>query len=169
MLGAAAVGKTSLVRQFVEGIFSDQYVTTIGVKIQKKPVEVEQRTVTLLLWDINGEDRFQRVSNSYIRGASAYLLVADGTRPQTIETARSLHERARETVGDVPYHLLLNKADLREASPASAPGTAPQWAVSDRTLARYGVAGWPTLYTSAKTGQNVEKAFESLARSLVAA
>lgn len=164
MLGAAAVGKTSLVRQFVHGIFSDEYVTTIGVKIQKKTVEVDGRAVHLLLWDINGEDRFQRVSGSYIRGTAAYLLVADGTRPQTLETARLLHERARDTVGDVPFRMLINKADLRGQH---APETeAARWSVTEDTLEHHHMADWPVLYTSAKSGLHVDDAFAALARAL---
>ena len=169
MLGAAAVGKTSLVRRFVEGIFRDEYVTTIGVQIEKKSVDVGGQPVNLMLWDVNGEDRFQRVSTSYIRGAAGYLLVADGTRPQTLETARQLHERARETVGDVPFHLLINKADLRDADSSSlndAP-TAATWSVTGETLERHGLTDWSTLYTSAKDGTHVERAFTALAEAFV--
>lgn len=162
MLGAAAVGKTSLVRRFVKGIFRDEYVTTIGVKIEKKRVDVDGHTVTFLLWDVNGEDRFQRVSSSYIRGAAGYLLVADGTRPHTLETAKTLHERARKTVGDVPFQLLVNKADLR-----TAPTQGASWAVDEATLARYGLSDWPMCYTSAKDGTHVNSAFGFLARALI--
>ena len=78
MLGGTGVGKTSLVSQFVTSLFSDSYMTTIGVKVDKKVVAVEDREVTLVLWDIYGEDEFQTVRPSYLRGASGYLLVADG-------------------------------------------------------------------------------------------
>lgn len=161
MLGAAAVGKTSLVRRFVKGIFSDQYTTTIGVKIEKKTVTTDGTAVHLLLWDINGEDRFQRVSTSYLRGAAGYLLVADGTRPETLETAHVLHQRAREAVGDVPFWLLINKADLEDDPTAN-------WAVSPATLSRHGLLDWPTLYTSAKEDTRVDTAFSSLAQAMIA-
>ena len=94
MLGATGVGKTSLVSRFVSSIFSDKYLTTVGVKIDKKTVTVEARTVTLVLWDIYGEDAFQSVRASYLRGAAGYLLVADGTRQLTLDTARSLQKTA---------------------------------------------------------------------------
>lgn len=161
MLGAASVGKTSLVRRFVKGIFSDRYTTTIGVKIEKKTIEVNSTPVHMLLWDINGEDRFQRASNGYLRGAAGYLLVADGTRPDTLETAHMLHQRAREAVGDVPFWLLINKVDLRDDPAAN-------WAVTPATLSRHGLLDWPTLYTSAKEDTRVEVAFSSLAQAMLA-
>lgn len=160
MLGASAVGKTSLVRRFVKGIFRDEYVTTIGVQIEKKTVDVAGESVNLILWDVNGEDRFQSVSTSYIRGAAGYLLVADGTRPQTLDTAQSLHERARDEVGRVPFYLLVNKVDLR----GGTDGAGTDWSVTPETLEQYGLSDWPVLYTSAKDGTHVEHAFTGLAK-----
>src|SRR4026209_2201357 len=93
MLGGFGVGKTSLVSRFVTSIFSDTYLTTIGVKIDKKTFAVDAHEMTLMLWDIYGQDEFQTVRDSYLRGASGYLLVADGTRYATPETAPLLpHE-----------------------------------------------------------------------------
>jgi GTPase SAR1 family protein len=69
MLGSFSVGKTSLVRRFVESMFSDAYLTTVGVKIDKKPLQVEGNDLTLMLWDIYGEDDFQKMRMSYLRGA----------------------------------------------------------------------------------------------------
>ncbi len=68
MLGGYAVGKTSLVQRFVKGIFSEKYLTTVGVKIDKKVVQVGGREVSLILWDLHGEDDFQQVQMSYMRG-----------------------------------------------------------------------------------------------------
>jgi small GTP-binding protein len=79
MLGSFSVGKTSLVARYVSSVFSDKYLTTVGVKIDKKTVAVDGADVTLLLWDIYGEDDFQKLRMSYLRGASGYLLVVDGT------------------------------------------------------------------------------------------
>lgn len=170
MLGASAVGKTSLVRRFAKGIFSDRYVTTIGVKIEKKTVEVDDTSVELMLWDVNGEDRFQKVSTSYLRGSAGYFLVADGTRPETLETAQTLHQRARDMLGTIPFRLLINKADLRDApsETAPAPGEAPTvWSIRDETLEQYGVADWPLLYTSAKNDVNVDDAFTTLTHDIL--
>ncbi|MEM8598680.1 MAG: Rab family GTPase [Bacteroidota bacterium] len=112
LLGTSAVGKTSLVRRFVRGLFSDEYLTTLGVKIDKKAVMIGDARVELLVWDLNGEDAFQKLQMSYLRGAGGYFLVVDGTRPTTLDHALDLHERAQAVTGPVPYLLLLNKADL---------------------------------------------------------
>lgn len=156
MLGSFAVGKTSLVARFVQGVFSEKYLTTIGVKIDKKRVEVEDELVDLLLWDLNGEDRFLKVSMSYLRGSAGYLLVADGTRKATLDVAISLQERAQATLGDVPFLLLINKHDL-----------ADQWEITDRDLADLEASGWTILFTSAKTGTRVDEAFGMLAHQFV--
>lgn len=72
MLGAFAVGKTSLVERFVKSIFSEKYVTTVGVKIDKKSMQFDNEQIELLLWDIHGEDEFQKVRPSYLRSNSRY-------------------------------------------------------------------------------------------------
>jgi len=156
MLGATAVGKTSLVRRYVESIFSEKYQATIGVKIDRKLVELGETTVSLLLWDLQGEDDFQRVRLSYLRGASGLIYVADGTRPETLLTTRSLRAEAEETVGDVPSLLLLNKSDMAEA-----------WALDDAYLETNGPTGLPVLRTSARSGERVDEAFLQLVHRML--
>ena len=112
VLGAFGVGKTSLVRRYVESIFSDTYLTTVGVKVDKKTLDVGGAPLTLVLWDIAGEDDTTAIRMSYLRGAAGYFLVADGTRPETVEVARFIQARVTAEVGPLPYLLLLNKADL---------------------------------------------------------
>lgn len=156
MLGAAAVGKTSLVARYVRSIFSEKYHSTIGVKIDKKTVQHGDNAVNLILWDIYGEDQFQQVQTSYLRGASGYLLVADGTRPDTLDTALVLHERVYNSVGALPFRLLINKSDLTE-----------QWALSDAALEPLREQGWQIIRTSAKTGEGVEQAFVALTEEML--
>ena len=91
MLGAFAVGKTSLVARFVTSIFSDKYLTTLGVKIDKKIVHLEEHDVCLLVWDIHGDDEFQKIRPATCV-ATRYFLVVDGTRRATLETAMALHD-----------------------------------------------------------------------------
>jgi len=150
MVGAAGVGKTSLVRRYVESIFDERYQTTIGVKIDKKTMQAGGREVTLLIWDMAGEDELAQVRASHLRGASGYLLVADGTRKATLETACDLERRIREALGPLPFLLLVNKGDL-----------AAEWEAEEHMtdIAR---AGWTSIRTSAKTGDGVEAAFEEL-------
>jgi small GTP-binding protein len=151
MLGATAVGKTSLVRRYVESLFSEKYQATIGVKIDRKLVEVPAGQVSLLLWDLQGEDDLTRVRMSYLRGASGLIFVADGTRQETVGTVRGIQQSAQETLGEVPSILLLNKADLQDS-----------WQVDDAYTTQHGPTNVPALRTSARSGENVEAAFGQL-------
>jgi small GTP-binding protein len=158
MLGGFGVGKTSLVSRFVSSIFSDTYLTTVGVKIDKKKVSLDAGEMTLMLWDIYGQDELQTVRDSYLRGATGYLLVADGTRHSTLDTAVSLQKRAESVIGRVPFLLLLNKRDLDR-----------EWQVQEATLVALVERGWRVVKTSAKTGEGVEEAFTTLAREMAIA
>jgi small GTP-binding protein len=156
MLGSFAVGKTSLVRRFVESIYSDAYVTTVGVKIEKKVVHLGNADVTLVLWDLYGEDEFQKLRLSYLRGASGYLLVADGTRRSTFEKALELEGKVRGEVGDIPLVFVINKSDLLA-----------EWEVDAAMEAQLAAKPGMILRASAKTGENVEEAFSEIARKML--
>jgi small GTP-binding protein len=157
MLGCFSVGKTSLVRRFVESIFDETYHTTIGVKVDKKIVDVKGGNVTLMLWDIYGEDAYQKMRMSYLRGMSGYVLVADGTRRQTLTDALALHERIVQEIGKLPVVLVLNKDDL-----------ADQWEIDSAQEAKLAENGWTVQHTSAKTGDAVERVFVNLAQAMLA-
>jgi small GTP-binding protein len=156
MLGAFAVGKTSLVRRYVDSIFSDTYLTTVGVKIDKRVVSVGDDTVNLILWDIAGEDEVSAVRMSYLRGASGYFLVVDGTRAATLDVARSIQQRAEREIGRVPFIALVNKLDVRG-----------EWTVTQESLTELENAGWSVALTSARTGEGVEEAFRTLAERMI--
>jgi small GTP-binding protein len=158
MLGGFGVGKTSLVSRFVSSIFSDRYLTTVGVKIDKKKVSLDAGEMTLMLWDIYGQDELQTIRDSYLRGATGYLLVADGTRHSTLERAVSLQKHAESVIGRVPFLLLLNKRDLDR-----------EWQVDEKRLVTLVEQGWRVVKTSAKTGEGVEEAFTTLAREMAIA
>src|SRR5271163_4489340 len=131
MIGAFSVGKTSLVKRYVQSVFSETYLTTVGVKIDKKTVDVSGRTVNLILWDVAGEDDISSLRMSYLRGAAGYVLVADGTRPSTLDVARSLRERVQTEYGSLPFVLLLNKNDLTD-----------QWTLGEDEIAGLRNDGW---------------------------
>jgi small GTP-binding protein len=156
MLGSFSVGKSSLVRRFVASIFDEQYHTTIGVKVDKKILNSKGQDVTLVLWDIHGEDVFQKMRMSYLRGMAGYLLVADGTRQQTLVDALALNERVVQEMGKVPSVLVLNKHDL-----------ADQWEIDSSRQAQLAAEGWTIQHTSAKTGDGVEAVFLRLADAML--
>lgn len=157
MLGATGVGKTSLVRRFVESLFSERYLATIGVKIDRRLVELDGDQVSLLLWDLQGEDEFERVRLSYLRGASGLIYVADGTRPETLDTARSIQQGVIGAFGAIPAILFVNKCDL-----------AGSWSAADQVVEARGPVQVDAFRSSAKEGTNVEAGFERLVRAMKA-
>ena len=156
MLGAYAVGKTSLVQRYVQSIYTDKYLTTVGVKIDKKSVQVGDTEVNLLLWDIQGDDGVDKLRSSYIRGASGYLLVIDGTRGATLDTAREVQAFVDKEIGITPFLVAINKADLIE-----------DWEITPAAIEELISRGWMVQHTSAKSGQGVEQAFTTLAEKIM--
>jgi small GTP-binding protein len=156
MLGGFAVGKTSLVKRLVSGMFSEKYLTTVGVKIDQKSLSVRGQDLLLVLWDLYGDDDFQKVRASYLQGASGYILVIDGTRKETVEVAGKLHELARKTIGPVPFVLLLNKHDLVD-----------EWVVECPMVSDLKDQACLVSMVSAKTGEGVEAAFFALSEAML--
>lgn len=138
--------------------FSEKYLTTVGVKVDTKEVPLPEMDVLvkLIIWDVAGADRFGDKELAYLRGASAHVFVVDGTRLQTSESAKRLHQQIRDQYGTVRNVLLLNKADLK--------GT---WQIEDRHLALLNAEFDSVYRTSAKTGENVETALCDLAAQIV--
>jgi len=158
MLGSFGVGKTSLVARFVKGIFDAKYLSTVGVKIDKKEVKVGDQDVLLLLWDLAGEDSRSQVQTSYLRGAAGYFLICDGTWAESLTTAKSIHKRALETVGDIPFMLIVNKKDLWD-----------RWEITAPDLEALAAEGWKVQLTSARTGEGVEEMFMKMTEEILRA
>ncbi|HOP61799.1 MAG TPA: Rab family GTPase [Spirochaetota bacterium] len=161
MLGDFAVGKTSLVRRFVYDEFSDSYLTTIGVKVTKKDLSLEKREVSMLLWDIAGSDRFTAISPEYLRGASGGIIVADINRRDSVENIKSHIDMIHSMNSGAGIVIALNKVDLlkkgddREAYLKSG-------IFSEKN------SGTPEVFfTSARSGENVNELFKSLAELIL--
>ena len=156
MLGSFGVGKTSQVARFVQGIFSAKYLSTVGVKIDKKQIKVGDQDVLLMVWDLAGEDSRTQVQTSYLRGAAGYFLICDGTWAETLVTAKSIHKRAIEAVGDIPFVLVVNKSDLWD-----------KWQITSPELEQLENDGWKIKLTSAKSGDGVEEMFLMLTEEVL--
>ncbi len=156
MLGSFAVGKTSLVQQFVRSIFSEKYHTTIGVKIDQKIVHINHIEINLMLWDIHGEDDYQKVKPAYVMGSSGYFIVMDGTRRNTIEKGLELQKMAEKVSGGAPFIILINKADI-----------ADEWEITGEDIKAMEESGMKVIKTSAKTGEQVEEAFYLLTQMMI--
>lgn len=158
LIGGFAVGKTSLVRRYVSGIFSDDYLTTVGVKIDKRPESIDGDEALLMIWDLAGRDEFAAVQKSYLRGAEGFLYVADGTRKETLKDAEEEIALIDGTHPDAVSILLINKHDLTR-----------EWEIEEGDLEPFKERGMKVFFTSAKTGENVESAFRDLAARLLGA
>ena len=156
IVGDFAVGKTSTVARFVHSVFSAKYLTTVGVKIDTRKVIANDSEIKMVIWDIAGTDRFSAVEFSYLRGASGYLVVADGTRPHTLDVAERLVAEARERYGSVSQVYLINKSDLES-----------EWDMPEDRVEQLRAGGETVFLTSAKNGQNVDEAMHALARMLL--
>lgn len=155
MLGDFGVGKTSLVARYVKQVFSDKYITTVGVKIDTKIVDLEERRIKLVLWDIAGKNALDGVKLSYIQGASGVILVADGTREPTLRSALYLLMQVRQDLGEeTPAVLLVNKFDRLE-----------DWEVTPAALKDLRKT-MPVFESSALSGEGVETGFAAIVRAL---
>jgi small GTP-binding protein len=163
LLGNPAVGKTSLIRAFVYETFEDEYISTIGSKVSKKEVEFFDEEskryfeISLIIWDIAGQQTFKHVKQAYYRGAKGAIVVADVTRVTTLQSIEDWVKSLTEVVGDVPLMILLNKTDLIDQIKFSLAD------VQDLAM-KYKAK---SLLSSAKTGKNVERAFLDLAKMMV--
>lgn len=158
LIGPFGVGKTSLIRKYVLNIYSEDYHSTVGVKIDKKNLRLETgEEIILMIWDLEGSDEISALTEAYLQGMSGYFLVADGTRRETLEAVISIQGTLLETFPNAASALLLNKHDLMD-----------EWALTDQDTARLTSRGIDTVFTSAKTGDGVEDAFARIANEMVA-
>ena len=177
MLGAYGVGKRSLTAG-CESPFAGQYASSVSVRICRKTLAIDDRSLTLVIWDITDGNQWH-VTSTLLRGMGGYLLVADGTRPNTVERARDIfeeiwsyeepHARADKSVAaqggdlprrfpyrEIPFLLLLNKCDLTE-----------EWKIEKSFLQIFANKAWPVEVVSAKENKGVEEAFLNFGRKIL--
>jgi small GTP-binding protein len=150
LLGDFSVGKTSLIRRYVDGTFDDRYLTTIGVKISKKLCTLEANECEVLIWDVEGKTPYKDIPMNYYNGASGAILVVDVNRSETLETLQSHKERLLSVNPEAKYVVAYNKADL----------------LNDEQKKGYEEDA-SHLLTSAKEGDNVEKLFHTLVKEIL--
>jgi small GTP-binding protein len=163
LVGEEAVGKTSLIHRFVSGAFDESYIRTLGAVVSKKTVNLgtmEGRPVQvdMMILDIMGKRTFlQLFKEAYFHGAKGILAVFDVTRKASLRDLAMWIDGVRESVGPIPVYALGNKVDLKDRRE-----TTEEEAI--QALEPYEC---PILYTSAKTGVNVEQSFQGLAKTIV--
>uniref|UniRef100_A0A0K8TQ95 Putative ras-related protein rab-7 n=1 Tax=Tabanus bromius TaxID=304241 RepID=A0A0K8TQ95_TABBR len=162
ILGDSSVGKTSLMNQYVNKRFSNQYKATIGADFLTKEVVVDDRVVTMQIWDTAGQERFQSLGVAFYRGADCCVLVFDVTAPNTFKNLDSwrdefLIQASPRDPEHFPFAVLANKIDLERTVSAKR---AQQWCQSKNDI--------PFFETSAKDATNVELAFQTIAKNALA-
>ena len=168
LVGEAAVGKTSMVRRFVLDEFDDRYVTTLGAKVSKKELalevpETERRIqIDMTVWDIMGEKGFRDLlKDAYFQGARGILGVADLSRYSTLKELDEWVTSVFRVVGEIPVVYAINKKDLSDEV---------MILFGEKEILQHAKAfGAPWMYTSAKTGENVEAAFRALGEKIARA
>jgi small GTP-binding protein len=162
MLGDFAVGKTSLVRRYVYDEFNDHYLTTIGVKVTKKSLQLDEGggSVDLLLWDIASDDMFGPMAVEYMRGSAGAIIVSDITRRSTFDSLPDHVSTLLKVNPDAQYVFAVNKSDLADENRTLSAAADSYIAGSDLLNKS------PYFVTSAKDGRNVQKLFELLAENL---
>jgi small GTP-binding protein len=163
LIGDFAVGKTSLIRRFVDQSFSDRYLSTVGVKISRKlvnlPVTDKYSAAQLLIWDLEGQTKFKSIAPSYLQGASGAIIVADSTRPETVASLAGHVDLFLKINPRAIVSIAFNKVDLVDPQ---------KLAHLQETLALPAQRQIFTTYTtSAKTGKDVDLMFEQLAHAIV--
>lgn len=149
--GSFGVGKTSIFTRFIENTFSEKYLTTIGVKVDKKTVTIDGREVSMIIWDIAGEVLQDKVPHTYFLGSSAVIYVFDLSRPLTFQNIETDLKHFNKILPGCIIRVVGNKKDL----------------VDNATLQKIQREVNTDIVTSAKTGENVEELFTSIGRELL--
>jgi len=160
ILGNAAVGKTSLINQFIEGSFQEDYKPTLGANIIRKDVNLENFKVRLIMWDLAGQEKYRVVRSMYFQGCAGALLVYDVTRYNTLESIDSiwLRDFKKYVKKEGVFILIGNKSDLKDQRVVTKE--------RGKELARK-INASNFIETSAKLGENIEEAFGLLVEQIL--
>lgn len=157
IVGNASVGKTSFLLQFVEGIFPDKHISTIGVDSKFKNIRLNERIIRLQIWDTAGQDKFKSLTKNYFKGSDGIIVMYDVTSQNSFIDCRNWISQIKDNVKNLSVMLIANKIDIKT-----------NIAVDKRAgveLAReHGILFFET---SAKDNINITEAFVELARQLI--
>ena len=153
ILGHFGVGKTSLIRQFVDSQFSEDYLVTVGVHVKKKSVTIDNNEITLVIWDIEGNTSIDKARKSYLLGSHGFIYVFDLTRPETYANLKDQLSYLNEEHSNVPVVVLGNKADQFGTTVSKEYFSTKEFE--------------DCLFTSALKGENVDNAFVKLTKKII--
>ena len=157
VVGDPAVGKTSIIRRFADDQFDEDYKHTIGADFNVKVIEYPEskENAVLTVWDIGGHERFEIIRRYYYEGSHAGLIVFSLTNKESFDSVKNWYNDLRTYLKDIPIVLIANKVDLKDKSIIADDEIEKK--LKELNLNNY-------FKTSAKTGENVEKAFSKVAR-----
>ncbi|MHA1145292.1 MAG: Rab family GTPase [Candidatus Helarchaeota archaeon] len=154
LLGNQGTGKTSLILRFIKNKFNADYTTTLGVDFLTKDLKIKDTNIKLVIWDIGGQDIWERKLPVFLKGSSGAIIVSDLTRPPTVEAISRWREHVHKTAGpETPYVVVGNKNDLDRR-------------VTKDDLKKQ-AEGQPFYETSAKTGDHVEEMFLAITELMI--
>lgn len=154
LFGKESVGKTSLVQRFILDSFQEQYISTLGYNVYEKQIEYDKWVISLMIFDIGGQERFTELRKKYAAGADTAFIVFDITNQESFNSVKAWKDDLLEFAGDIPFIVIGNKNDLindREVPTATAQKVADE------------IGALAYIETSAKTGNGIENAFQQLA------
>ena len=160
LVGDFGVGKTSLIRRFVDRQFDDRYLSTVGVKISRKQIALPaqvgatQSELQLVIWDLEGQTKFKAIAANYLQGAKGAILVGDVTRTETLDQLTEHYQQFCHINPNSTVIIAFNKADLLDAEELAA------------LIGQYATVDAAVYPTSAKTKANVDEIFHALAHSM---
>lgn len=160
ILGDGAVGKTSLINQFVESSFNEDYKPTLGANIVRKDVNLDNTKVRLIMWDLAGQEKYRVVRSMYFQGCEGALLVYDVTRYHTLDSINNkwLKDYKKHVKKKGAYVLISNKTDLKDQV-AVPTERGKELAIK--------IKASHFIETSAKLGENIEEAFSLLVNQIL--
>ena len=156
LLGAPGVGKTSLVRRFVEHRFDQDHESLTAMQVSKGAVELGDISLEMMLWDPDGSEAWGQYNRSFISGASGLMFVVDATKPRTLDHLLEAQTKGRGFIGSRPAVLIVNKVDLTR-----------DFALTKAQVDAASALNWHLVQASAKSGDNVDQAFTQLAELML--
>jgi Ras-related protein Rab-1A len=158
LTGGSQSGKTSILAKFTDRLFPSQYIATIGVDFAVKTLNINGKSIKLQIWDSAGQERFRSITAAYYRGAHAIMLVCDVTSEQSYSDLSDWMEEVKKYGHEnVEVLLVANKSDLEE-----------ERCVTEQQCQQFAIQhDLDVMYVSAKTGENINEAFETLAKSVL--
>ncbi len=160
IIGDPGVGKTSMILQFTDQAFRKSYIPTIGANITEKNIFLYDTSFQMILWDLAGQSKFQKIRSLYYNGAQCVIIVFDLTKPESFESIRNWYSDVKNNFpnfNEIEVVLCGNKCDLEEEIQIS----------QEKALSLANELNISYLETSARIGKNIDKVFDDLVNNLI--